>query len=69
MPKVLPDYTKWLEENPLYRQECYLALRCGEQTLRLFIEGDEATRLFITSNFFFLRDLFSLPEFQQPTLG
>ena len=63
MPKKLPDYTQWLKDNPLYRMECYLAWRVGEATLRAFLEGDEATRRFITSNLLFLRDLFGLPEF------
>lgn len=59
----LPDYVQWLNDNPLYRLQCYLAWRVGEQTFRGFISGNDEDVKFIARETPFLRDLFELPEF------
>jgi hypothetical protein len=58
-----PDSAQFLIDNPLYRRECFVAWKCGGETLRKFLEGDDATRLFIVRQLEFLDALFALPEF------
>ena len=65
VPLVAPDYEDWLLHNPLYRRECYVAWRLQDGTLRRFLEGDEATRLFLVRNLDFLEALFDLPEYRE----
>ena len=63
MSDELLDYTAWLNENPQYRLQCFIAWKCGEETFRKFLANDDEIRAFIVRNFYFLQALFELPEF------